>query len=403
MKQRKIQILLIILGLLILSAGFSNASTTSVIEELNQQIKDNENTIYNLQEAAKEYEQKIDEYQDKAASLKNQLELLNHQIVKLELDIKANQLQIDKTKLEIKSLEFAINKEEKEINSQKDNLSEYLKLIDKNDQKSYLEIIILNDSFADFFSQLNYLGEIQNNIQNSVERLKLLKSAITLQKTDKERQMTALENLKKELENKEAKLLAENQAKEILLLETQSSEVKFEQLLADTQQRQSQITNEIANLKEEVKTKLSQLSTGDRSVHDTLLIWPLDPPHVITSYFHDPDYPYRYIFEHPAIDLRAAQGTAIKAPAPGYVARAKDAGYGYSYITLIHDNSISTVYGHVSAIYVKEDAYVNTGDIIGLTGGAPGTLGAGNLSTGPHLHFEVRLNGIPVNPLEYLP
>ena len=130
--------------------------------------------------------------------------------------------------------------------------------------------------------------------------------------------------------------------------------------------------------------------------------WPI-PLNGITSKFHDPDYPYRsWIGEHSAIDLRAAQGTAIRAPASGYVARAKHGGLGYSYIMIIHNESFSTVYGHVSQIFVQEDEYVKRGTIIGRTGGLPGTLGAGRFSTGPHLHFEVRLDGIPVNPEDYL-
>ena len=110
------------------------------------------------------------------------------------------------------------------------------------------------------------------------------------------------------------------------------------------------------------------------------------------------------IGEHSGIDIRAAQGTTLRAAAAGYVARVKyDGSTNYAYIMIIHADGFSTVYGHVSAVSVSQDDYVSSGQVIGKTGGTPRTAGAGAFSTGPHLHFEVRKDGIPVNPLDYLP
>ncbi|MFH2104616.1 MAG: M23 family metallopeptidase, partial [Parcubacteria group bacterium] len=106
---------------------------------------------------------------------------------------------------------------------------------------------------------------------------------------------------------------------------------------------------------------------------------------------------------HYAIDVPTPQGTPMYAPADGYVVRYRDAGYGYSYIMLMHANDLSTVYGHTSASFVSAGQYVTEGQVIGLSGGTPGTKGAGLMTTGPHLHLEVRVNGVPVDPLRYLP
>ena len=88
----------------------------------------------------------------------------------------------------------------------------------------------------------------------------------------------------------------------------------------------------------------------------------------------------------------------------GYVGQAKRcaASTCYSYILIVHTSTLSTVYGHMSALNVKIGDFVNRGDVIGLSGGTPGTVGAGPFVTGPHLHFEVRKNGIPTDPLGYL-
>ncbi|HRY63691.1 MAG TPA: M23 family metallopeptidase, partial [Patescibacteria group bacterium] len=185
--------------------------------------------------------------------------------------------------------------------------------------------------------------------------------------------------------------------------QTRSSEARYQTLIAELKQEQYKINSDIVTLEKAMRQKLSAGDNKLEDLGDVVLSWPV-PSRVITSTFHDPDYPFRHIYEHPAIDIRAPQGTPVRAAASGYVARVQNGGKkGYSYIMIIHNNGLSTVYGHVSAIYVSVDQFVVQGEVIGLSGGAPGTPGAGRLTTGSHLHFEVRSDGIPVNPEDYLP
>ncbi len=125
---------------------------------------------------------------------------------------------------------------------------------------------------------------------------------------------------------------------------------------------------------------------------------------LITAYFHDADYPFKQWFEHSGIDIAVSQGTSVKAADEGYVAIAKfDGSSSYSYVMIVHADGYATVYGHLSSVSVSPDDYVYKGQVIGGSGGIPGTPGCGSFSTGAHLHFEVRLDGIPVDPLPYLP
>jgi murein DD-endopeptidase MepM/ murein hydrolase activator NlpD len=74
----------------------------------------------------------------------------------------------------------------------------------------------------------------------------------------------------------------------------------------------------------------------------------------------------------------------------------------YGFVMVANKKGVATVYGHISEILVTKNQKVKEGDIIALSGGEPGTDGAGYLSTGPHLHFEVRLMGLQFNPERYL-
>lgn len=123
----------------------------------------------------------------------------------------------------------------------------------------------------------------------------------------------------------------------------------------------------------------------------------------ITYYFHDPKYPYKDQFEHSGIDIDVKQGTDVKASEAGTVSEVIDGGMEYcSYVVIKHSDTIKTLYAHLSVINVKQGDIVNQGQVIGKSGGKPGTPGAGQFTNGPHLHFEVLLNDNPVDPLDYI-
>src|SRR5690606_37926169 len=94
-------------------------------------------------------------------------------------------------------------------------------------------------------------------------------------------------------------------------------------------------------------------------------------------------------------------GMSVRAPAAGVVVQTIPNGRFTGNAVFIYHGDVMTTYYHLSAILVDVDDYVEIGDVFARTGRAPGHPGAG-LSSGPHLHFEVRQDGIPVDPCNYL-
>ncbi|MDD4271740.1 MAG: M23 family metallopeptidase [Patescibacteria group bacterium] len=125
----------------------------------------------------------------------------------------------------------------------------------------------------------------------------------------------------------------------------------------------------------------------------------------ITYGWHDKDYPYRdSVGEHTGIDIAVIQSTSVKAAADGTVIEVYNGGLTdqASYIAVSHNGGLVTKYVHLSRLDVKAGDKVKQGDIIGLSGGTPGTAGAGAYTNGAHLHFEVLRDGAAVDPEKYL-
>ncbi len=402
-------LIFIVLGGLVGSAKFSfgqnddSAIINKEIKLLNSDIAKQKNKVKEIQNKKKKYSQAIKQKQSEKATLNNQMALLDNKIEKTKLDIELLEIEIERIRLEIQKVDAEIETKNKEIEKEKQYIANVLALMNKKDSVDLLEIMLVNDSFADFLAQVKSLEDINKGLENSLKRIKKFKRDLEKQKLTLDEKNQDLKHSKKELKEKQKKLAYEKESKFNLLQEVESSEREYQRLLAQAKQEQQDAAAEIALMEKQVRAKLAKLNGKKLEFNDNGLIWPVKK-NVITTYFHDPDYPFRYIFEHPAVDIRSAQGSPVKAAASGYVARVKkglDGSYGY--IMIIHGNGLSTVYGHVSKTYVKQDEYVVQGQLIALSGGMPGTPGAGRLTTGPHLHFEVRLNGIPVDPLGYLP
>lgn len=372
------------------------------IIQLNQQVEEKKKQIEEINRQKSIYQQNINIKRNESISLKNQMAIMDNEIAKLALDIQANELEIDKTNLEIIDYQNQIIKKEEEMIDKKEKLSEVLRQLYKNKrQDSFLEILVLNDSIGSFFNQLSNLENVEDELNTSVIEVKSLKQDLELSKKDLEDKKVELNDLQDKLVTDKEKIESTRAGKEAIYLQTKGEELQFQSLYNQLVQEQEAINETIQDL--EIQTRKKLLELDGLIVDETGLIWPVASRNV-TATFHDPDYPFRYIFEHPAIDIAAPQGSEIRAAGSGYVAIAKNGGlYGYSYIMIVHPNGLSTVYGHVSQINVEVDDYVVQGEVIGLSGGMPGTPGAGYMSTGPHLHFEVRFNGIPVDPMLYLP
>lgn len=174
---------------------------------------------------------------------------------------------------------------------------------------------------------------------------------------------------------------------------------------ADIRAMQSKLAEYDARIRDRAEKELiikGLIAPRERKSATPEFIWPVIGR--ITAGFYDKSYQSYFGVAHKAIDISQAQGSPVHASADGIVYRVQHGGAkGYSYVLIGHRDGYATLYGHLFDIYVSEGQDIDQGQTIGLSGGRPGTRGAGPMTTGAHLHFEVIRNGSHVSPLSVLP
>mgnify|MGYP001157235111 CR=1 FL=1 len=362
------------------------------IGELNQNIESKRDSINQLQRQIDSYASAIDQKQSEEATLAVEIDLLENRAAKTTLDIELTDAEIDLVNSEIRVLKTEIQGLQTQLDREQEMISDVLQQIQVLDNDLPLQTFLGTDSFSELFDEVERLETVNGDLKSAVDNAKVAREGLLERKDNEQEKRDRLVDLEGELE-KEKKLLDEEQAsKELLVTTVQASEAEFQLLLNQLKEEEAFINQQINLLQDEIEGKLDETDElGDSSI----LSWPFTPSWGISAYFHDPTYPYRHLFEHSGVDLPAPVGVTIGSAAPGYVAWTRTGRLYGNYVMVIHSNGIATLYAHMSRIDVSSGQFVTRGQSLGAVGNT-------GLSTGPHIHFEVRKNGIPTNPFDYL-
>lgn len=396
---------LIMLLVLLALPRVGEAATPQEVNQITEEVQTKKQRLEELNKKIAEKEADIAEKRAQTVSLKNQLAIIENRIAETELRLDATFTEIDKTALEIKALDLKITTAEQGIARNRGYLASSLRSLQRATERGPIPALLTSPSVSTYFEEIRSLSALQRSVTESLEGIKKNKALLQTENESKSDKRRRLEALRITLDGTK-EILGENKSgKKVLVQQTEETARSLAKTLSELRSEQQAIDREITNLESSLRSKLrgNERFKGLGSATGPLR-WPVDPSRGITTQFHDPEYPFRYIFEHPGIDIRSYQGNEVRAAASGYIAKVRrpTSPTIYSYILIIHAGGISTVYGHLSAVLASEDQFVQAGDVIGRSGATPGTPGAGRLTTGPHVHFEVRSNGIPVNPLDYM-
>lgn len=359
--------------------------------------------------------------QQERVTLENQVEVIEQDIQLAQTKIEKTAKEIELTELQIQETKISINKTQQEIDQNKDQIALLIRDLYDYDQQTYLERLITHSTLSEISSQIQYIDKVNSEFQKSLEVLKQNKQDLKQKKQElgeyQEEQITKQSNLEIQKDG----LDDEQRYKNNLIEEVGADEEKFQALIAEIKLEQERIDSEISRLDKSSRTLYQEIAkqqqtsnpvidpvTGEES-NTTIILpdsftpdWPVNG--VITTYFRDPNYIFRNVFPHTAIDIAAAQGTPIRAADSGVVSVVYFPGTtAYSWVAITHADQFSTSYGHISAVYVEPEQVVEKGQVIAAIGGSPGTVGSGSYTTGSHVHFQVSANGIAVDPLQYLP
>jgi len=354
----------------------------ALAEKLDEQEK-----LQMIQKELKQSQEKLKQTKQQQQEVLGKLVVITQELRQTNRKLIFAKERVQENESKITQLTVDLRKTEDDLKRKSSLLERRVVEAYKNGRVSYLDLLFASASMSDLLNRLYYfekvvaqdaglLREVKEDLQTTKSKRSVLN-----ERTQEIKELTSViaEQKKKITEQAEEKKEAYEELKE--------RRAEYEQKIAELERSSRE-------LEVMIQKKMAERARAGLKAHGSgVLIWPLQGR--ITSRYGA----YRRWgggYRHTGVDIAAPYGTPI------YVADAGEVifagwwdGYGKA-IVVDHGRGRATVYGHLSRIYPSVGATVAKGQTIGLEGST-------GYSTGPHLHFEVRINGTPVNPMPYLP
>jgi murein DD-endopeptidase MepM/ murein hydrolase activator NlpD len=339
----------------------------------------------------------ISAYTARIGDLQADISELQGRQVRLQADLDAKRAQLADIQERLRQERLRLARLRARLAEAKAALADRLVEIYKADHPDVVTVVLEADGFADLLERTEFMERVSDQDARIIARVREAKAEAT---ATAER----LEGLEAQAERVEQQI--EVRVNEVAAVKGQlvdrreryeSARSEKSQLLTNTRADRKELEGHLAALEKEQAAVLARLQGSSGSGSGVAgpvrqgsggLIWPANGS--ISSGFG-----MRWGRLHAGIDIPLPTGTGLRAAASGRVAIAGWVGGYGNYICIQHSGALSTCYGHLSSIGVSVGQQVSQGQVIGSSGNT------GN-STGPHLHFETRVNGNPVDPLGYL-
>lgn len=372
----------VLLSLIFLFSSYSVYADTKF--DLEAQQRQTQSEINEIKEEIKEAEASKTPYLQKKKEIDEKLNAANSKLSKLVNEVNALVADINAKEADIQWLDG-------EESKAKDLFKGRMRALYEDNKLSYLDILFDSASISDFFYRLNIIRQLAEYDQEIISSI--VNSKAIIEETKKQ-----LEEQKVEVEAKKTE--AQTARDEVKVLEVENQQV-LDAINSDIASAKADIAakeKEAARIQNQIKKLLEQQSgSGQQLTYSGKgMVWPCPGYKTLTSYFGRRFHPVlQYWRSHNGIDVAAPSGANIIAAASGTVITSEySSSYG-NYIIINHGSGVTTLYAHMSSRGVSVGANVAAGQTIGK-------VGSTGISTGPHLHFEVAVNGSRQDPLSYV-